>query len=69
MRNRPRQNGDIHVQEAQNAVMLEQDRLMDRIQNGEERLDRSDDEIICALSIGTRSVLSYSLCVSRFESG
>jgi hypothetical protein len=48
VRNRPRQNGDIHVQEAQNAVMLEQDRLMDRIKAGEEALDCSDDDIICA---------------------
>ena len=48
VRNRARQHGEVHVQEAQNAVMLEQDRLMDRIKAGEEATDRSDDDVYCA---------------------
>jgi hypothetical protein len=65
VRNRPRQNGDIHVQEAQNAVMLEQDRLMDRIKAGEEALDCSDDDIICAHLTANVYTVGYGWVGSR----
>jgi hypothetical protein len=48
VRSRTRLNGDIHVQEAQNAVMIEQDHLMDRIALGHVLLSDSDDDVICA---------------------
>lgn len=55
-------NGDMHVQEAQNAVMLEQDRLMDRIKAGDEATDRSDDEVYCAPPLPLSMSVFVSAC-------
>lgn len=48
VRNQARQNSAVHVQAAQNEVMLEQDRLMDAIARGAVLLSDSDDEVLCA---------------------